>query len=523
MTTPSWVANGPNTRMRVVFAVMSGLLLAAAFPPVGVWPAAVLGVALATAAWWRASAKTALFVGYTGGLVFNLLLLTWMQVLGTDAWLILAIGWSIWWLPLALAVAYATWWRWWPVAVPGLWVLDEALRSRMPWGGFPWGTLAFSQADSPWAAWAAVGGTPLVSWLVAFVGCLLVFLVVSWRTNSVRGMAASLGTVMATVVTAWLLPLPVSGQGEVPYAQMALIQGGVPRTGLDFNAQRRAVLNNHVNRTIELSQAVAAGEEPTPVAVIWPENASDVDPFVDQQAAAAISQATDAVGVPVLVGAVVSATDTTLWNVGVVWEPGEGPTQTYVKQHPVPFGEYLPGRQWLQQWITRFDRIPKDFDRGDAPGVLELGPVTVGDVICFEIAYDGLVRDTVRAGARVLVVQTNNATYGGTSQPAQQVEMSRIRAIEHGRQVLVAATSGITAVIDPQGTITAELPELSSGWLNERVALRDDLTLADRVQWAPEAALSVLGLMGAVVGWKHRRTHDLHQSESTMRPLESTS
>ncbi|MDV7390524.1 nitrilase-related carbon-nitrogen hydrolase, partial [Arthrospira platensis SPKY1] len=99
----------------------------------------------------------------------------------------------------------------------------------------------------------------------------------------------------------------------------------------------------------------------------------------------------------------------------------------------------------MTSWISRFERIPKDFDRGDRPGILQLGPVVVGDVICFEISYDGLVRQTVRAGARVIVVQTNNATYGGTSQPAQQIAMSQLRAVEHGRDVLVAATSGITA------------------------------------------------------------------------------
>lgn len=523
MSAAPWWQEGPSLRYRVALSVLSGLLLAAAFPPVGMWPAAVVAVALATVAWWRAAPGTALVTGYIGGLVFHLLLLWWIRVLGLDAWLALSLGWSIWWLPLSLAVAYATWWRWWPLAVPGLWVLGEALRARAPWGGFPWGKLAFSQADSPWAQWAAIGGAPLVSWMTALVGSAAVAAWIAYRCKQWPKVIGALVAASLTVVFASLLPIPTTGQGSPPTAQMAVIQGGVPRTGLDFNAQRRAVLNNHVEQTVALAEAVEAGKEPPPIAVIWPENSSDVDPYVDLQAAQAITRAVDAIGVPVLVGAVVAAGEDMLWNVGAVWEPGTGPTQTYIKQHPVPFGEYLPGRQWLSQWITRFDRIPKDFARGEAPGVLDLGPVRVGDVICFEIAYDALVRDTVRAGARILVVQTNNATYGGTAQPAQQVEMSRLRAIEHGRDVLVAATSGITAVIDPSGRITAELPELTSGWINERVVLRDDLTIADRVQWAPEAVVSLLGLWGAMAGWRCRR-RSIHQHELPAgRTLESTS
>jgi apolipoprotein N-acyltransferase len=171
----------------------------------------------------------------------------------------------------------------------------------------------------------------------------------------------------------------------------------------------------------------------------------------------------------------------------------------------VPFGEYIPFRAELSGLFTRLDQIPRDFFAGPKAGVLQVGPARVGDVICFEIAYDGLVRDVVDGGARVLVVQTNNATYNGTGQPAQQLAMSRLRAVEHGRAVLVAATSGISAVIAPDGTVLKRTGELRPATLVSAVPLRSDRTVADRLGPLPEWLLAAAGLVAAVLAAVARR------------------
>jgi apolipoprotein N-acyltransferase len=241
--------------------------------------------------------------------------------------------------------------------------------------------------------------------------------------------------------------------------------------------------------------------------VLWPENASDLDPFNDPLAASLVESAVKRAGVPVLVGAVLDDPKDPVHyvqNAGVVWDPVSGPGERYVKRHPVPFGEYLPFRSVGTKIGGRFSLVPRDFRHGSGPGVLDVGPARIGDVICFEIAYDGIVRDAVTSGGRVIVVQTNNATYGRTGETEQQLAMSQLRAVEHGRAVLVVATSGVSAVIRPDGTVADRSREFTRDLLVAVTPLRGSLTLADRVGAWPELVASLLGLAWSVVALRRR-------------------
>jgi apolipoprotein N-acyltransferase len=263
------------------------------------------------------------------------------------------------------------------------------------------------------------------------------------------------------------------------------------------------VLDNHVSATEQLGREIDAGAKPRPALVVWPENSTDIDPYADASAAAAIQGAVDAVGAPTLVGAVVTNPDdpTTVLNLGIVWgpsgAPAAGPGETYAKRHPVPFGEYVPFRSLLTKWVSRLDRIPRDFAAGHTPGLLQLGPVRIGDVICFEVAYDPIVQDVATGDPGLLVVQTNNATYGRTGQPDQQLEISRMRAVQTGRTVLVAATSGLSAVIAADGHLVAGSKEFQQWVYDGPVTVRTGETLATRLGPWPGLLLGTLGL-GAV-------------------------
>jgi apolipoprotein N-acyltransferase len=269
------------------------------------------------------------------------------------------------------------------------------------------------------------------------------------------------------------------------------------------------LFRSHVEATHELAREVEAGRLPRPAFVVWPENSTDRDPRVDTTVGLMIDGAVKQVGVPVVVGAVLDKGEN-VENAGVVWDPVTGFGATYVKRHLVPFGEYVPFRDTLTPWFGRLALIPRDFVPADraASDPLDVAGVRLGDVICFEVAYDGLVRDGVRDGAELLVVQTNNATFGRSDLTHQQLAMSRIRAVEHGRAVLVAATSGISAVFTPDGRVVDRSGIFTRDLLVHTVPLSEGRTLATRLGAWPEWLLAGVGLAGvlsAVAGTLRRR------------------
>jgi len=488
---------------RLLLALVAGLVQFLSFPPVGWWWTAPLGVGLFVVVVRDQRPGRAAWLGLLCGWGFFLPLLHWLSVLGWDAWLALALVIAGWFAAMGWAIRIVLHLAWWPLAVPAVWVLQEWLRSRFPWGGLGWGRLAFGQPDSPVAGWVTLGGAPLLSYVVALMGCLL-----AWAVTSRSAAVTTVGAMVAlTAVGVMVSPAPSTSIAPAS-SQLAVIQGNVPRPGIDFLGRPLAVLGNHQRTTVELAAAVQLGAEPQPDAVIWPENSADIDPVGRSDARALVESSADSIGAPILIGTVqdVPGQPDRAANVGLVWDPELGPTDAYIKQHPVPFGEFLPMRGILSRFITRFDRVPRDFIAGQRSGVLELGPARIADVICFEVSSDEIVRAGVRDGGRALVVQTNNATYATTAQPEQQFDISRLRARETGRAVLVAATTGVTAVITPDGRWEA-LPQLRSGWINRRVTLYDSWTPAMHFGGLVDAALCIIGLGAIGLGlWGKRRS-----------------
>ncbi|MDP3972697.1 MAG: apolipoprotein N-acyltransferase [Candidatus Nanopelagicales bacterium] len=505
---PWWLASG--------LAALGGLALAAAFAPLGWWPLAPIGIALITLAVRSASLPAALLAGFVGGLAFNLLGLRFVAVVGTDAWLVVSAICALWVTLYALAVWLIRNLVWWPMAAAALWATIEGMQARWPWDGFAWLQVGFSQADAPTVGLAALGGMPLLGFVVALAGSLLVF----WVEGSDkvgRRLVLPLAAI-ALMVSGVLVPRPIMGQNDRGPAETraAAVQGSVPEIGFEAKEQRQEVLENHVAVTMALAGEVNAGRQPRPDYVVWPENSSDVDPYLSKWAAGLISSAVDAIGVPVLVGAVTTSINPPApSNVAIVWSPGTGPGEVYTKRHLLLFGEFVPFRSALTAITDRYDRVPMDYAPGEHNGVLQLGSATVGDVICYEIADDQLVRREVVDGARLLTVQTNNATFGMTSQPEQQLAMSRIRAIEHGRSVVIAATSGVTAIVIPDGTVAARAAPNKGEALVAPVPMRDTLTLSDRLQDLPVVVVALLAILGLVFAFLTSRTSRSTRSTRT--------
>ena len=287
---------------------------------------------------------------------------------------------------------------------------------------------------------------------------------------------------------------------------IAAVQGNVPRLGLDFNAQRRAVLDNHVRVTEQLAADVAAGLRPRPDVVLWPENASDIDPLRNPDAAAAIDRAARAVGVPIVLGTVLVGEPgpngtATATNSVLVWEPGVGVVDRTDKRRVQPFGEYLPWRPFFRLLSDYADRAG-NFVPGAGAGAVDAAGVRLGIAICWEIAFDDLVADSVAAGAQVLAVPSNNATFGRSDMTYQQLAMSRVRAVEHDRAVLVVTTSGVSATIAPDGTVTAATSSFIPDVLVGATPLRATTTLADRLR-----ATTGVGAVGGRTGRGRVRPH----------------
>ncbi|MFF6996249.1 apolipoprotein N-acyltransferase [Streptomyces sp. NPDC008313] len=487
-------------------AALSGVLLYVSFPPRTLWwlalPAfAALGWLLHGRTW-----KAGLGLGYLFGLGFLLPLLVWTGVeVGPGPWLALAAVEAVFVALVAAGVTAVSRLPGGPLWAAALWTAGEAARARVPFGGFPWGKIAFGQADGVFLPLAALGGTPVLGFAVVLCGfglCDVVRLVVEGRgAGALRrpaAVVAALG-VAVPVLGALAARSLVSDDAEDGTATVAVVQGNVPRAGLDFNAQRRAVLDYHVRETERLAAKVASGDVPRPDFVLWPENSSDIDPFANPDARAVIDAAARAVGAPISVGGVVER-DGRLYNEQILWDPDKGAVDTYDKRQVQPFGEYLPLRSLLgavnENWTTM---VRQDFSRGTEAGVFTMDGTRVGLATCYEAAFDWAVRDTVTHGAQMISVPSNNATFDRSEMTYQQLAMSRVRAVEHSRTVTVPVTSGVSAVIMPDGRITQRTGMFVAGSLVQKVPLRSSKTPATRMGVLPEAVLVLVAAGG--LGW----------------------
>ncbi|MDJ0394060.1 apolipoprotein N-acyltransferase [Rhodococcus sp. G-MC3] len=495
-----------------IAAVAAGLLLFASFPPRHLWFLAPVGLALlvtvliSTSGGIRVSKKGGFGYGFLTGLGFFVPLLPWIGVyVGPLPWLALAAVESVYIGVFGVVVVILGRSRWWPLSVALAWSLVEWLRSSFPFGGFPWGRVAFGQPDGWLLPLASIGGAPLLSFGVALTGTGLAAVVaVATGRRTIRGWTAALATtVAASLVAVALIPTLASDDVEVADGTggggstdggrtitVAAIQGSVPRLGLDFNAQRRAVLDNHVRETFRLVDDVAAGRTPKPDLVVWPENASDIDPLRNSDAAEEITAASEAIGAPILVGSVLVNADRTTTNSVIVWNGVDGPGERHDKKIIQPFGEYLPYRSFFRLFSEYADRAGY-FVPGTGNGVVHAAGVAVGIATCYEVAFDRALTESVRAGAQFIAIPTNNATFGDTEMTYQQLAMSRIRAVEHGRPVIVAATSGISATVSPRGEILQQSDLFVPAALTQRIELRDDTTVATDLGAIPEILLCI--------------------------------
>lgn len=478
---------------RSVLAGVSAGLLYLSFAPRELWWLAPLAFAGLGLVLWQRRARAGFGYGFVFGLLFNLAHLVWIEdFLGRDfgsvPWLALSAVLALFVGGACAVMTVVARLPAGPVWMACLYLAQEALRSRWPFNGFPWGRVGFSQPEGAFTSLASIGGTPLVGFAVLVTGFSLALLCVRPR----RYVWPALGVVLPVV--AGLLVWPTIGTAATAGTRtVAVVQGNAPDIGLGLLNARDTLRRNHLAESARLLTAIKKGQVPQPDLVVWPESATALagdDPVLDKMVRD--------IGSPALIGALYRSPEGRPENDVFAWDPGTGRGARYTKQELVPFGEYMPLRS-IAGWFTPFVDDTIDLSPGSTPGVLETADTQVGVAICYEVAYDYPLREAVAAGARLLVVPTNNAWYGPGEMTYQQLAMSRLRAVEFGRAVVVAATSGVSAIVRPDGSVVDSTGLYTADTLVETVPLRDTTTVALRVRAWPERLLVGAGLLALLL------------------------
>jgi apolipoprotein N-acyltransferase len=495
----SYLAQKPRSLLVAVAAgAAGGLLNATAFPSLGWWPMAFIGTALIIWSLIGRGVGGALLVGLVAGFAFYGSHISWLTVyLGPIPWLALAGLQAIFFAVGCLLISLA--WKWmsrlWPgragrliglpVVLAGLWTLRESITAVWPYGGFSWGRLAFSQSDSPFAhliAWLGASGLSFVIALITAVALQAVRETrVHWPSRAVLATALAL---LAVAFPAW----PDFSQGTI---RVAAVQGN---SGSGLFAPQKAGdnLEDHLNATVPLF-----GERVD--VVVWPENASDLDPLRNRYAAQSLDYVTAEMDAPLVVGTRTRDAQQRNFNSVLLWESGRGDTDQYDKLHPVPFAEYLPDREfWYPFAPELFDLVPQDDAFGERDSVFDVEAVIAGISICFDIVDDSLVTKMVNEGAQVILAPTNNADFGRSDESVQQAAIARLRAIESGRSVVNASTVGVSVIFAADGSIIDSVPSFEPRTMVDDVPLSSTITPAVAIGRPIEWVLNGFGLAALV-------------------------
>ncbi|PFG45063.1 apolipoprotein N-acyltransferase [Georgenia soli] len=501
----------------LLISAAGGWLTNLAFPDRGWWPLAYLGVALLLIALRDLRTVQSGLTGLVWGLAFFLPHVHWAA---------LATGSPLPWIALSLSQAFyvagfaiawtvarqAAWVREHPLiqtaVAAAVWVAIEQVRGSWPFGGFPWGILAFSQVDAPVLPLAAYGGEVLVSATVVVIAGLIALAATQERRSSHSAVLGVACVVAALSIGPSLLPLSTGAEaGEL---RVGAVQGDVPQQGAHWAAQAREVTANHAAGTQRLAESV---ESDGLDLLLWPESAADIDPRTDAEQAALVEAAAEAVDAPLLMGTQRFPDGQDIrYNEMVLWQADQGAGSAYAKQHPVPFGEYVPYRDLFRRITPLVDLIGTDMAAGTDPAemsvpVERLGravDVTVG--ICFEVAYADLIGEGVRGGGELIVIPTNNASFGHSQESTQQLAMSRFRAVEHGRATVQISTVGASGIVLPDGTVVQRTGLFTSEQMAATLPLRTSLTPATRLGTAPRTTVWVLAAAAVAGGALSRRT-----------------
>lgn len=490
--------------MAIAASFFAGLILNAAFAPISLWFFAPLALTILLHLLHDQSRGMRLLLISLFGCAFYSPLLSWSNTyVGNLPWIILTVLQIAFLIPLAL-VPFSSAKPMLTLAFPSIWIALEWGTAHIPFGGFGWGRVGFSQAGAPFSALASYGGVPLLSFFVACISVALFFLIKGeGGLQRFRVVGRISGGVLAVLVYATLLaPTPL---WKADFS-VSGVQGGVPRMGLNFNDRAAAVFNKHLVASKNYLVANSKTLD-TPDVLVWPENSVDVDPFANIDIYSQLNALTEKYKTPLIIGAVTNLGGK-IYNESILWSPQKGAITRYAKQHLTPFGEFIPLRS-IAEIVSPYAASVADFSSGREKVLHTVGQARIAPIICYELLDDSLGRD-MALGSNFMVVQTNNATFGLGAQSAQQLNITRIRAIEHRRFILSISTTGVSAFIDPLGKVSQKTEQNQTAVITQKIGLLSQRSFSDRHGSIVEGSLIAAGLilllfLGTAAAHKRRK------------------
>lgn len=493
---PLWLA--------VPVAAVAGVLMDLAYPAVSAWILAFPAVALLLVALIGRRAGSALLVGFIYGAVFFFLLVSWTsRYLGVIPWSALALLEAA--LTAVAVILITLAYRWLPRAFPGtagrlvllpavigaLWVGRELLLGSWPYTGFPWARLGMTQSESPLATLSSWVGVSGLSFLMVFAVAMLI------ESVRLRLWQRPLRLIAPAAVVVVLFITPAFPTTDAGSMRIGAVQGNGP-TGYFDDREPYAVVRAQTEATEPL-----VGEEMD--LLVWPEGGLDGDPFQNDSLARRLTYLTNRVDAPLLANAATARGDR-YFNTSMLWMQDGTAEQTHDKRFPVPFGEYVPDRDFYFAIVPDLiGLIGREYTHGTNAPLVDVDGVKVGLAICFDVIYDEVISEGVHGGAQVLVFQTNNADFRGTDENLQQLAFARMRAIETGRSVVNVSTVGASQMIAPDGRTFAALDADEAGAMLEDVELRSGLTAGVVLGPWLQQVLLWGGLGALLVGWWRAR------------------
>lgn len=502
--------DGVTTLTLVPFAVVSGVTLSLAFMPANLWPLAFVAVAVFGATVVRArQLSAAIWLGTLFGLGLLVPSILWQAMITTISYVALVALETVFYALLGGLLWVARGRVWTPWLSAGLWVAVEALFSYWPFNGFGWLRLGYTQIDSPLAGLLPFAGVALASFAVALIGQLAAQAWDQRAKPSILVVAAvSIGVlVLGSLGTRWQPDQQPLGDVNVGF-----VQGGAAGGGLYGLGEARSISFRHAEELERLMIRVAEGSELEPAIIVLPENTTDMDPLTDETTGQLVHRMAERAGVPLLIGVPISLGDGER-KTSSLWWTVDGPAGEYQKRNLVPFGEWVPFRDVFEPLVPQLAYVGDQSIPGTAPGVINGSTANgkmlgVGTAICYDVAYPATVADVARAGAEIIVVQSNNAMFGRSAQVAQQFAITRARAAELRREILVVTTSGQSGLIGTRGEAVYLAPsDVSASGV---VTMPRRLALTPFVQggWLFDPVLAGVSVLWLILAESRRRLSD---------------